>query len=176
MNRCQVGGTPTRHPILLTARRGRASNTRPSCVVGERREDRREVVQWKDVGLWNPLQTFDSSPPGHWPLAQPAARRALNAEVPGSKPGRPAILPRSFNGQDRTPRTFRSQFDSAVGYQNFRPSFRGQDTALRTLKPPFESARVDHILRACLSVAGRTAVYRVTGVRFSSRPPVITTL
>ena len=56
--------------------------------------------------------------PCHWPLAQLAARRALNAEVPGWRPGRPASFLRvSFKGQDGTLRTFRLGFDSSYPYQ-----------------------------------------------------------
>ena len=60
------------------------------------------------------------SPPATGRWRNLAARRALNAEVPGSRPGRPASFSRvSFNGQDRTLRTFRLRFDSSYAYQGF---------------------------------------------------------
>ena len=62
------------------------------------------------------------SPPATGRWRNLAARRALNAEVPGSRPGRPARFSRvSFKGQDRTLRTFRLRFDSSYPYQGFRP-------------------------------------------------------
>ena len=68
------------------------------------------------------LRAFDSLTPYHWPLAQLAARRALNAEVPGSRPGRAAsqrFTGVSFKGQDGTLRTYKSGFDSSCPYHLF---------------------------------------------------------
>ena len=103
-----------------------------------------------------------------WEVAQVAERLTLNQQVASpsqpllgrSQDGKaagsdPAIecsnhsasarfyVPHSFNGQDRTLRTFRSQFDSVVGYQSaLRPI--GKGTALRRLGFRFDPGRSHH--------------------------------
>jgi hypothetical protein len=67
--------------------------------------------------------------PYHWPLAQMAARRALNAEVPGSRPGRPARVSRGHRPKDRTVRYERTNRGSTPRARTkFRPVVQSHRT------------------------------------------------
>ena len=110
------------------------------------------------------------SPPATGRWRNLAAHRALNAEVPGSRPGRPASFSRvSFKGKDRTLRTFRLGFDSSYPYQVLRPVVQfAQDAALRTLKLGLESPLVDH---ARCRPTGEALDCRSRRCGFDSRTP-----
>ena len=104
VNRCQVGGTPTRHPNFgEVAQFGGAAD-------------------FDSAGCW-----FEASPPRHWPLAQLAARLTLTQKVPGSKPGRPAkfIRARRSTDQDTRLRTGRLGVQIPAGVPFFRPLVQG---------------------------------------------------
>ena len=83
----------------------------------------------------------------------------------------------SFNGQDRTLRTFRLRFDSSYPYQVFstgRPI--AQDTALRTLKLELESPLIAHFLlvmaeqRGCRLI-GKDRWLSISGCGIVTRRP-----
>ena len=91
------------------------------------------------------------SPPatGRWRNGRrgvPLLGVTLNAEVPGSRPGRPASFC-GYRSKERTERYERSDWGSTphTRTKGFRPVVQfAQDAALRTLKLGLESPLVDH--------------------------------
>ena len=111
------------------------------------------------------------SPPATGRWRNLAARRALNAEVPGSRPGRPARVSRGHRPKDRTVRYERTNRGSTprarTKFSAGRPI--AQDTALRTLKLGLESPLVDQGSRC--RPTGEALDCRSRGCGFDSRTP-----
>ena len=82
---------------------------------------------------------------GRWRNGRRAA--LLNAEVPGSRPGRPAKVSRGHRPKDRTVRYERTNRGSTPRVRTKFSAGRpiAQDTALRTLKLGLESPLVDPV-------------------------------
>src|ERR1017187_9218947 len=140
-----VGSTPIPRTILLL-RRGWHTNRRGvsgSANCGKVSQGVGLAVSRQSLKLASGVRLAHPLPIGRW--RNLAARCALNAEVSGSTPERPAKCLCGYRSGDRIERYERSDRGSIPRTRTIRPSSNGQGAALRMPSFRFDPGWLDQV-------------------------------
>ena len=139
-------GFDSHPPDHLATAAGMASDSQRSDWVRERRKVSQGVrlaVSRQSLKLASGVRLAHPLPIGRW--RNLAARCALNAEVSGSIPERPAKCLCGYRSGDRIERYERSDRGSSPRTRTIRPSSNGQGAALRMPRFRFDPGWLDQV-------------------------------